>query len=272
MHKKPGTKCILPVMIWLLLLSVAIQPLTAAAESSGDSSSLYGTVYQSDATGYEVVIEDDAGLLSESEKSALLNDMKPVTAYGNVAFKTIDSNHTSTSGYTRSYYDTKFGYDSGIVLCIDMDNREIYLFSDGAIYRTITKSIATIITDNVYSYASGEDYYTCASTAFSQVYAKLEGQRIAQPMKYITNTLLALLIASIANYFFVKAYSRARKPTDRQLLDSIYAHCQVTDTRANLRNKTRTYSPRSSDSGGSHHSGGGGGGGHSGGGGGGHRF
>lgn len=89
---------------------------------------------------------------------------------------------------------------------IDMDNRNIWIHSNGAIYRTITKSYADTITDNVYTYASAQDYYGCASEAYTQMATLLAGRRIAQPMKYISNALLALIIALLINYFVVRAF------------------------------------------------------------------
>lgn len=59
----------------------------------------YGTVYTNDETGYRVVIEDDAGLLTDDEKSRLAETMKDITPYGDVAFKSIDYNSYSTETY-----------------------------------------------------------------------------------------------------------------------------------------------------------------------------
>ena len=268
MHKKVNPWIFLSAFCAFLLFVKSAALTAHASETMEDTDSLYGIVYESDATGYRVLIEDDAYLLDDYEKAALLNDMKPITAYGNIAFKSTSYNSMSTSSYAADYYESVFGSQSGAVFLIDMDNREIYIYSDGSLHRTITNSTARIITDNVYTYASKEDYYSCVSTAFSQILAKLEGQRIAQPMKYITNGLFALLFSSLLNYFFVKAYSRAKKPTDEQLLEGIHTYCQVTDGQAVFTHQTRTYSPQSSGSSGG---GGGGGGGHSGGGGG-HSF
>ncbi|MBR1692500.1 MAG: TPM domain-containing protein [Lachnospiraceae bacterium] len=268
---------VLLLLLCLCLVFSLANAGTAYADSETDAGSgLYGTVYENPDTAYEVVIEDDAGLLGESEKNSLLEDMKAITTYGHVAFKSIDENQTTTASYARDYFDRRFGNTSGIVFLIDMDNREIYIFSDGVIYKTITSSVADIITDNVYSYASRGRYDTCASQAFAQIRAKLAGQRIAQPMKYISNAFLALLLALLVNYFFVKAFSRAKKPANNLLLNSVAQHCRLDQPQAVHRDTTRTYSPRSSGSSshhsGSHHSGGGHrSSGHHGGGGG-HRF
>ena len=80
-------------------------------------------------TGYKALIEDDAELLSETEVEILLDEMMPLTEYGNIVFKSISSNSQSTEQYARSYYHNKFNTTSGTVFLIDMFNRIIYIFS-----------------------------------------------------------------------------------------------------------------------------------------------
>ncbi|MDE5950314.1 MAG: hypothetical protein K2H12_01870, partial [Acetatifactor sp.] len=48
--------------------------------------------YTNENTGYQVYIEDDAGLLSVAEQQELAEQMQGITAYGNVMFKTISEN------------------------------------------------------------------------------------------------------------------------------------------------------------------------------------
>jgi uncharacterized protein len=155
-----------------------------------------------------------------------------------------------------------------------MEKRYLWIYSDGAIYKTVTNSYADTITDNVYSYASKEDYLTCASKAFEQVNTLLEGRRIAQPMKYISNALLAIVLALMINYFLVMTRSRSQKASDGQVLNGIFSKVAITNTHTEFVNQTRRYSPRSSSSSSSSSSGSrsSGGGSRSSGGGGGHRF
>ncbi len=211
-------------------------------------------------TGYAVIIEDDADLLTDAEEKLLAGTMKEITAYGNVAFKTINENGSSTKVYIEDYYAAQFGSDSGIVFLIDMDNRNIWIHCNGAIYKIITGSYADTITDNVYQYASDAEYYECANQAFSQALALLQGNKIAQPMKYISNAFLALILALIINYFVVKLLSMAVKPNDKQLLEATRNGFRYENAKIKHTGTTRRYDPPSS--------GGGGGGGRSGGGGG----
>lgn len=233
-------------------------------------------------TGYQIFIDDWADLLTSSEEEQLKELMAPITAHGHVAFVTISENPTySTDAYADDYYYDHFGYESGTVLIIDMEKRYIQIHSNGEIYRTVTTAYANTITDNCYSYASRGEYYKCAATVFEQIYSLLEGKAIAQPMKYISNALLAIVLALLVNYFLVMFLSRGKKPSNAQLLDGIYTKVEVHNPRINLTNQTRHYSPQNTGGGHGGHGGGHGGGGHGGGhgggggsrgGGGGHRF
>ncbi|MDD6844433.1 MAG: TPM domain-containing protein [Clostridia bacterium] len=247
---------------------------TTTGSGTDDADKYSGTVYTNGETGYKVIIEDDAGLLTDNEKSRLAETMKDITPYGDVAFKSIDYNPYSTETYIERYYNSIFGTGSGTVFLIDMDNRNIWIYSDGSVYSTITTAYANVITDNVYTYASDRDYFTCANKAFIQEATLLQGRRISQPMKYISNALLAIAIAILINYFIVRQTSRVRKASDNEIVNGVFANNAFNNVSVNFIRQTRTYSPRSSSSSGSsggHSGGGGGGGGHRGGGGG-HSF
>lgn len=234
--------------------------------------SVYASVYENQDTNYEVIIDDQADLLTDAEEADLLEDMKPITEYGNVAFVSISDNpYHSTETFAREFYRQYFAQNSGTVFLIDMDHRYIWIHSDGAVYKRITTSYANTITDNVYSYASDQDYYDCASNAYEQIYTLLEGGKIAQPMKYICNLLLAIILALLINFFIVMWYSRSKKASTSEVLTGIYHKVDILNPTVNHTHQTKRYSPQSSGSSGGHSGGGGGGGGRSGGGGG-HSF
>ena len=227
--------------------------------------------YVNENTNYSVVIEDDANLLTSEELEQLKTDMIPLTDYGNIIFKTISDNPTSTSYYAESYYHEKFGTASGTVFLIDMDNRMIYIFSDGANYNVITTNKANIITDNVYRYASDGDYYECARVAFEQMNTILNGGKIAEPMRHISNILIAITCAFFINFIVVLVNSSIKKARHTEILANCDINFTVSDVRVVKTGQHREYSPVESSSGGSSGGGGGGGGGSSGGGGG-HSF
>lgn len=255
--------------VWLLCGIFLLSPLTVSA--NGQTESTADVVYRNPDTEYVVVIEDDAGLLTEVEQAALAETMREITVYGSTAFKTISDNASSTESYARRYYASIFSNRSGFLFLIDMDNRNIWIYCDGEIYKTVTESYADTITDNVYYYASAGDYYTCAVKAFEQAHALLQGRRIAQPMKYVCNALLAVITALFINFGLVSFFSRTGKTDDRELLAHSLHYFSATDPTVCYHFETKIYDPVKSDSG-SLGRGGGGGGGRSSGGGGGHSF
>ena len=90
------------------------------------------------AEGYQLIIDDQAQLLTQSEEEALKQDMQGITAYGNVAFLTVNDNHFSTAEeYAKSFYRNHFAKESGVIFLIDMSNRKIWIVCEGAISRTI---------------------------------------------------------------------------------------------------------------------------------------
>lgn len=268
MHKK-----LIRSLLFFLMTYMTCTSLSYAAEPE--------TVqYENPETGYVVVVEDDAQLLTEEEVDTVASVMEEVTEFGNAVLKTIDDNGSSAESYAREYYGSLFGSDSGALFLIDMDNRMLWLHCDGAVYRTITKAYANTITDNVYRYASDGNYTECASKVFAQITSLLKGQKIAQPMKYICNFLLAVSLALLINFWLVHVLTEVRPVSQNKLLRSAKKSFSYTKPIATFVNKRKVYSPiESGDSGSSGDSGGGGGysggGGSSGGssgGGGGHSF
>lgn len=95
-------------------------------------------------------------------------------------------------------------------------------------------------------------------------------------MKYISNAFLAVIIALLLNYFLVRSFSRAKRPSKTDLLGKVFTQCNIVNPNVRFIRQSRVYSPPSSSgSGGSSGGSSGGGGGSSsggGGGGGGHSF
>lgn len=239
--------------IALFIVSLSVEALSINEENSE--------------TNYKLIIEDDANLLTSSEIDSLKELMYPLTTYGNIAFKTIDSNSTSTPNYASNYYHDKFNTDSGTLFLIDMDNRIIYIFSDGANYNIITRAKAELITDNIYKYATRGEYFECAKLAFSQVQTLLEGGKISEPMRYISNILISLTSAFIICFVIVLKKTSIKSASDKEILKNCDILFNVNNVKGTLVGTHRVYSPQSDSSSSS-----GGGGGGSSGGGGGHSF
>ena len=229
-------------------------------------------VYTDPETGYSIYMEDNAGLFTDEEKAELITvDMQPITAYGNVGFVSTVINNIYTEDYAEQRYRELFGTQSGTLFVVDMDNRVLALWSDGDVYRTIDRNMADTIMDNVYRKASGGDYLGMTKLTYRQILAKLQGQRIAQPMKYITNALFAVILALLINYMLVRRASSAARPGRGEILGALDIQEKVSNPSVKHRSTSKKYDPPTSTSSGSSGSrsggGGGGGGGFSGGGG-----
>ncbi|MBP5224416.1 MAG: TPM domain-containing protein, partial [Lachnospiraceae bacterium] len=195
------------------------------------------------AGGYQVLIDDGADLLSDNEEYLLNAKMQELVSFGHVGFVSVDSNSMSTASFARDYYHSRFSTDSGTIFVIDMDNRMIYIFSDGQNYSYITDTKAESITDNVYKMASNKRYYACAEEVFTEVKTVLEGGKIAEPMKHISNALLALLISFLSNFLIVDFMSRQRPASDSELARSAQKYFAMNNVQAVFTGSSKRYSP-----------------------------
>lgn len=260
-------------LFWGVLLFFAML-LAGRSWCYGEELAGQGLVYRDPETGYQVWVEDKAGLLTDEQLKELAQVMQEITAYGNAAFLTTDQNASSTEELARSYYKERFGTDSGTLLVIDMDRRNIWIHSDGAVWKVVTSAYADTITDNVYRYASRGDYHGCAREAFEEIYTLLKGQRIAQPMKYISNAVLAMILALLACYGMVIHSTRLDRPKRSVILADVRRSFRCSELKAVHTHQTKIYDPAPKGGSGVSRGGSGGSGGSGGrsGGGGGHRF
>ena len=214
-------------------------------------------------------MEDGADLLTQKQEADLQAKYAGITRYMDAAFVTAsDARGASTERLAEQYAIRTYGNDPAVVFLIDMDNRQIYIYANGEAQSAVSRADARAITDNVYRFASKEDYYGCADSAFSQILARCEGQEIARPVKHITNAMIAVLFGILLNYLLV-VYSRRRKTEKHSVGDvsvsatRVMAEMPAVSVGAPVvLSSVKRYKSRSS--GGSR----GGGGGHSGGGGG----
>ena len=224
----------------------------------------YEPSYVNPDTGYEAYVIDEEDLLTDDEEWLLLSEyMMRITDYGGAAFVTASSGNAEKTAADYCFH--LFDNESGTTLLIDMGDRKISIMSSGEIYKTITKSYGNIITDNIYSYATKGDYLGCAEKGFDQIGLKLEGKRIAEPMRYVSNLLLAIVFALVFNFMYVWI-KKGKAVIDSEALIAAAAGAVIgTAVGKNLVHSRKVR--HSSGSGGGGHSGGGGGGGFSGGGG-----
>ncbi|MBO6214688.1 MAG: TPM domain-containing protein [Lachnospiraceae bacterium] len=216
-------------------------------------------LYVNSETGYGVYIYDEEDLLTDEEEEELLQNMIPLTEYGGAAFlSTYSSDAEST---VRNSSSNIFNNASSTLLLIDMGVREIKLANTGAVHKAVTDNYMNIITDNSYTYASDGDYLACAQAIFEQEYSVLEGQRIAQPMRYLTNILTAIVVGLLLNFIYVWVRKGKVTISDSELIAAAAGAAigtAVSKQRVSSR-KTRIVSSSGSGGGGGGFSGGGGG-------------
>ena len=166
--------------------------------------------YVNPETGYKAVILDNDMLLTEEERKSLTEDMKPLTAYGNVAFWTTREYAYDEIEQARVKRLDLFRYESAAIFVINMDIRKLTIQSYGLINQYVTDSKARSITDNVKHYATDQNYYQAAKEAYAQMLAVVQGEMIPEPMKYASYAVLALMVGLIAALAFV--FSKRANP------------------------------------------------------------
>lgn len=158
-----------------------------------------------------VYISDTAGLLSDDEENRIREVMKDVSRYGNAVMVCAYTGVSDSVGYAYDYYTDLCGIEPGVILLIDMTNRQIYMHTFDSVNEIVDRNKALVITDNVYQYASKGNYYQCVKAAFEQVLATLLGKKISESMRYIINACLALVISLFVNYILVSMRTNKKK-------------------------------------------------------------
>jgi len=229
------------------------------------------TSYENPDTGYRAEVNDYADLLTDTEEQRLLEKLSALTLYGNMEFLTIRENPKSATSYNEEYYYGKYGNASGMILLIDMDNRKIIITTAGAVYNVISPARSDSITDKYYTYASDEEFYECAAYIFQDAGILLDGGKISEPMKHISNAVLAVAIGLLIGFWIFRRATTLHKDNPNVQLKDAYVDVKVSDGVTVKTHTTRRYDPVESSSSGGSGGGGGGGGGFSGGSGG-HSF
>lgn len=132
--------------------------------------------YTKEYNDYQSKVYDEAGLFTEYEISKL-QEMCVSSAMQtklDVVVATInDSKGKSPMVYADDFYDDmEFGYDqgaSGLILLINMDNREIYISTAGIAIEYFNDDDIDNVLDDLYNYMTSEDYYNAAVTFINDV-------------------------------------------------------------------------------------------------------
>ena len=209
---------------------------------------------------YQIIIEDDATLLTETEKIELEDQIAVLTEFGNVLFKTTNSSTSYSSlKYIQNYYYSILKNQEGVAFYIDMNARQICACATGGLDKIITSSKCDTIMDNVYTYAKKGRYYECAKESFSQMNSLLNGKKIAESMKYICNAFLSVMASLFISYGFFMLCARNEKASNKELINECTVSLEHSPINVTKTGSHRVYSPVSdSSSSGGGSSGGGG--------------
>ena len=190
-------------LIVLLVFVLLLLPIKVLADEN--------IIFTNEETNYSVIIDDKADLISEEDEARLKDTMIGITKYANVIFLSTDSNPSTAKSYADDYILSRYRNENGVIFLIDMDNRIIWLAATGNTRSIITNGKAESITDNVFRYASSKEYYECANNAFKQVYILLDGGKINEPMKVLSNLLISITSSVVIGYIIISAGTRIKK-------------------------------------------------------------
>ena len=247
---------------WILLLALALVLAVLPASAAGAD-----IQEKNEETGYMLVIHDEGGLLDTAEAEGVLEAMRPILQYASVGFLTYPSGGSRGNSATKAqeWGDRIFGYNTRFtVFIIDMTNRHLDIYASRPLSGILTAAEENTIADNVYRYASREDYAGCAQSAFRQITAVLEGEKLQTPMKYASNALLAIILAILASFLLISGWIRKEQAVSMPTVVKAAGAGAATVILGNTLKKV-VHHESSSGGGGGFGGGGGGGGGSSGG-------
>lgn len=202
---------------------------------------------------YPVLIIDEADILTPEEEEILFPYMTVLENYGNIIFRTVTlENGADYEKNSEDFYYENFKNEPGVIFQIDMGNRKLTLSASTGMNDVLAGERDSIV-DNVYRYASDEDYLNCAIKCFDQINVVYNDGVIAHKMKYIDNAILAVLLSLIVNFVVIFATER-KKSGNTQMLSAVNAVIAIEGVKIKKGKVTKEYSPVSS---GSSYSGGG---------------
>ena len=267
MNKKLSVKAFLALTVFIISFVISSVPVSAYDDDyyGGDHTDQERFEYENDDTGYYAVILDYGDYLTDSEAKECLKVMKDITEYCSVLYVSDNGNGNSSKAesYAKKMLKDEFGSKESAVCYVAYFDYD-YIYAQNDAYDTITSAKARSIADNIYM-LSDEDWSLSCKEAFVEILATFEGKAIAEPMKYICNTLIALLTALLVCYFIVDSNSKLKSATTIEMATGAVKNVRPGQINVALTDQTRVYSPRSSGSSGGGHGGGGfhgGGGGH----------
>ncbi|MQW23869.1 MULTISPECIES: YgcG family protein [unclassified Lactococcus] len=236
-----------------------------------------------DSTTFHAQIDDQAQLLTsqaaslEKEATSLANSIK-----ASVYVVTTDTNTEKPSLFSRNYLAEKIGAgNNGIVMLIDMNQRETYLWATGNMQYYMTSSRINTALDDIQPELTAQNYDLAVNIFFDKtkaaVDAGISGRKYSvnpetgditfyhsfQMLNVLVALFVALLLAGLFAWNIYRRYEMKDANSSVRYNLSKYGRLKLTQQQDILVNRfvTTRHIPRNNNSGGGGMSGGGGSGG-----------
>ncbi len=184
---------------FLLVMIVAMMmPSAVRAEVSPDQ----------EAGGQRVV--DRAGLFTDDEiedMEVTIASMRKTMNMDVVVMTTDNTRGSNSRSYADAFYEAGgYGHGknhSGVLFMIDMDNRELYISTEGAMIRFLTDDRISKILDHVYEFAGKERYAEAANSFLADTLAYYHSGIPGNQYNYDTET------GAVSRYRSIRWYEAA---------------------------------------------------------------
>ncbi|MBR4544209.1 MAG: TPM domain-containing protein [Lachnospiraceae bacterium] len=245
-------KQIIVIMSLVLFIGFSLSFNAMAADHYIDPAIYY---YENPDTGYIAAIQDMAWIFSEDQKKEIIEEIAPVTEYGNAFLFTTDEPVLATDDFALKAYTGVFGNDSGVMIVEDVNGRTIQMRTFGEIGKAVTSSEINIIVNDVLKYAEDGDYKQCVVKAFSEVGTVMEGGKIGEilsgsgigrPLKFIGCFFIAFILSFFINFMIVRMHTRKKDVAAEETIMGLYSRCRAEDYRDEVIATQSVYAPLSS--------------------------
>jgi len=183
-------------------------------------------------------VYDYANLLSQKEIDTLQSEVVALAQEYQldiILVTTDNADGKSSRRYANDFYDNNsFGYDSsnksGVLLLIDMDNREVFILGNGVGSTVFNNTAIDAMTAKIAPHLTSENYMKACETFLSQVSSRMNNYSVHGQSEVIQHQLIywgiSLTIAIIAVVIMI--FSQKTKMTAN-------GHTYMTNSKYNLR-------------------------------------
>lgn len=237
----------------VMLLVCIVLPIRAVAKEHYIDPAVY--YYENPDTGYIAAVQDMAWIFSEDQKKEIIEEIAPVTEYGNAFLFTTDESVLATDDFALQAYNAAFGHDSGVMIIEDVNGRTLRMRTFGEIGKAVKSSEIGIIVSDVSKYAEDGDFEQCAIKAFSEVGTVmgggkigeiLSGSGIGRPLKFIGCFFIAFILSFFINFMIVRMHTRKKDVAAEEIIMGLYSKCHAEDYRDEVIATQSVYAPLSS--------------------------